>query len=430
MGCATAQTTPSLDAARAAHRSGDEASAYPQFARALCEEDQSLTTARNLVEAWVGLGKPGTVEQHIRDCKKIPKSVAAYIAGLEAASQGTPEPALASLDVALVASSVAADRAEIAYRMGLVRLEAGEASGAIDDLRAASGNDPLRVDIRLGLAQAQSQARLYAECVGTLRGLLAVDVTPNDLEKARRVLRSAIRGAEDPLPVEARVDLQDLLSIAERGAVDEHHIVRARELLAQHHHASVLTVLGVLLMRMGDVANGTASLNEASALAPLDPDPTRALGLAFFASDRASLALGPLREACRRDPFDVQARAVLAETASKLDETALALEAYKALTVLAPNRSDNYLWVARLERRQGRSEAARQAALRGLAVHADDIPLLVEHAAIEAQIALTASEKKVRGQAAERARDAVDQLLVVAPGHPGADAIRKSVEGI
>ncbi|MBC7795036.1 MAG: hypothetical protein H7Z43_15125, partial [Clostridia bacterium] len=86
--------------------------------------------------------------------------------------------------------------------------------------------------------------------------------------------------------------------------------------------------------------------------------------------------------------------------------------------------------VARLERKQGRVEAARTAALKGLSVRADDIPLLVEHAAIEAQIALTATEPRVRHQAAGRTRDAVDQLLVVAPGHPGADAIKKSVERI
>ena len=429
IGCASTPKTLSLDAARDAHRAGDDATAYPKFAEALCREDKSLATARGLVESWVALGKPGTASQHVRECK-LPPVVMAYIAGLEAAAMGTPQPALQSLDDALAAASSAGDRAEIGYRAGLVRLESGDFDGAITSLREASGNDTQRVDVRLGLAQAQSQARLYAECVTTLRGILAIELTANDLDRARRVLRGAIRGAEDPLPAEARAELQDLLTVAERGAVDEHHIVRARELLSQHHHASVLTVLGVLAMRAGDVANGATALNEAAKLAPLDPDPPRALGFAFFASDRASLALGPLREAARRDPFDIQSRAMLAETASKLGETAIALEAYKALTVLAANRSDNYLWVARLERKQSRLEAARTAALKGLAVHKDDIPLLVEHAAIEAQIALTASESRVRREAASRTRDAVDELLVVAPGHPGAEAIRKSVEGI
>ncbi len=137
-----------------------------------------------------------------------------------------------------------------------------------------------------------------------------------------------------------------------------------------------------------------------------------------------------MREAARRDPFDAQVRRLLADTASRLNEPEAALEAYRALTVLGPREPENYLWVARLERKATRYEAARIAAEKGLNIQADNVPLLVERAAIQAQIAVAATDSHKRRDAADRTREAVDSLLAVAPGHPGADAIKKSVEGI
>jgi len=426
--CATTPKVRALDQARTAHNAGDEAAAYRFYVDALCHEDQTLATGRAVVEVWAELGKPGTIEQKLK-CK-LPLAVRDYVIGLEQAQNGNWEATDATLAKAEQAAQKDQDRAEVAYRRGLVALERAQFDAAIDHLRRASGDDPLRVDVRLGLAQAQSKARLFAEAVNTLRGLVAIDVAPADLHRARRVLRGAIRDADDQLPDDVRGELQDLLTVSERGAVGEQHLVRVREILAEHHNASVLTVAGVLAMRTSDPANGAAFLNEAAVLAPLDPDPPRALGLAFYASDRPAAALGPLREAARRDPFDVQTRRLLADTASRLNETDVALEAYRALTVLTPREPENYLWVARLERKATRYEAARVAAVKGLTIQADNVALLVERAAVEAQIALAATDSHKRSEAADRTREAVDDLLAVAPGHPGADAIKKSVEGI
>ncbi|MEZ0313078.1 MAG: tetratricopeptide repeat protein [Myxococcota bacterium] len=429
-GCASgARHLRIADEARRLQQTGDQANAHRMFAEALCKEEVSLDNARAVVETWVALGKPGRADQRLERCA-LPVHVRGYLEGLAAAAEEQWEVAGADLMRAEATAPDDAARAEIAYRLGLVSLEQGHIDDAIVVLQRSAGLAPLRPDVRLGLAQAQARARLFAECADTLRGVVAIPMRATDLERGRRILRNAVRAAEDPLPDSMRVELAELLTISERGVIDEQHLARVRELMTEQRHASVLMVAGVLAMRAGDHAMATVWLNEATILAPLDADPPRALGIAFFAADRPSLAVGPLRDAARRDPFDLQVRGMLAAAASKVGESDVALEAYRALTVLAPAEPDNFLWVARLERKSGRNEAARAATERGLAVQSDNVLLLVERAAISAQMTLAEREPDARRAAAEQTREAVDRLLTVAPGHPGADAIKKSVDGI
>jgi tetratricopeptide (TPR) repeat protein len=271
-GCASGARQARLaDEARRRQQTGDHANAHRMFAEALCKQEVSLENARSLVETWVALGKPGRADQRPERCA-LPVYARGYLEGLAAAAEEEWAGAAAGLRRAEATAPDDATRAEIAYRLGLVLLEQDQIDDAILTLQRAAGLAPLRPDVRLGLAQAQARARLFAECVDTLRGVVAIPMRATELERARRILRNAVRAAEDPLPEGMRVELTELLTVSERGVVDEAHLTRARELMSEQRHASILMVAGVLAMRAGDVASGAVWLNEATSAAPLDAD--------------------------------------------------------------------------------------------------------------------------------------------------------------
>ena len=162
----------------------------------------------------------------------------------------------------------------------------------------------------------------------------------------------------------------------------------------------------------------------------VDADAPRALGGSLYAADRPMEALPFLRQASERDPFDADAATMLAAVATARGETVLAREAYQRLTILAPTMVENHLWLARLERQRGDLAAARRAAERGCSLTPRDVPLLVERAAIEAQLYKDASSDRERDLARDRTKNAVAALLKVAPEHPAAGAILESVRGL
>lgn len=424
-GCASRAVSPRANA-EALRRSGEPAGAYDAYAQWLCAGEADLAAAGAFVELWDELGRGGDPMLRLERCS-VPPVQHHYASGLVAAIRGD----FARADAALAAAqSAAADHelGDVVYRRGLVALRAERAADAVAHLARAVAYQPSRVEPRLALAQALVGGGDFSAAVDSLRGLLAISPGGPDLERARRILRAAVRGSVPPLEPAAEVVVQELLGALERGQVGEEHATRARELLDEVRHPHTLTAVGMIALRLGDLARGAALLQEAAQASPLDADPSRVLGASHYAADRPSLALAPLRAAAARDPFDAATQQALADCAIKLGQIEVALGAYRALAVLQPRTADHFLWLARLERRLGHLPAARLAVERGHAVEPQHVPLLVERASIEAQLVLLAESARERDQAEERARAAVADLLAVAPQHPGAEAILASLE--
>jgi tetratricopeptide (TPR) repeat protein len=417
--CATANA-PNQDA-DVLRRQGRNAEAYDAYARLLCGTSSNLALARRFVETWHLLGQPGRPGARLVGCD-IDPPVAWFIDGLEAGTRGDIDAALAAFERAAAVAAPGA-QAEIAFREGILALNADRAARAKEHLSRAAGLEPERAEIRIALAQAHVETGELGEANGVLRGLLAIEVTARDLDRARKVFAQALKRAEPPLAETAQRDVNEILAGVEAGQTGPEILQRALALAAEVQHPRVLTAAGLVALDRGLPIEAGKLLREAAELSPLDPEPMRVLGEALYASDRPADALAPLEVAMHRNPFDVEVARMLAAVASAVGSNEVARDTYRALTVLEPVVAAHHLWLARTERKLGNNQIARRAAVAGCELDAKSIPLLMELASIEATLAIKAPTARERDEARRHAHDTVERLLAVAPNHPAAEVI-------
>ena len=417
-----------LDAqAEALRRQGRPAESFALYGRALCASPGDLTLALHFVGVWHDLGGVGSVRASLEQCR-LSDGVVAYIDGLAAGAQGDADLAetlLARAETLLAESQ----RAEIAYRRGIIALSGHQPELAQLALDRAAGLAPARVDVRLALAQALMDRGQSAASIGVLRGIMAVRPTTDEIRRAHRMLQTAVARSEPALADDVDRSVRDLLAELERGQPTAETVARLQVLAAEVNHPRVLMVAGLAALRRGLQTEASRLLESAANLNPLDPAPWRALGSSYYATEHGSDALRPLREAFARDPFDIEVAQMLAAASASVGEDVTARDTYRALTLLDPEVADYHLGLARMERRLGRPEAARTAAERGCSLDPQSVPLLLELASIDAELVLKAISAVERDQARERTRAEVERLLRVAPNHPAAAAILESIKG-
>lgn len=425
---ACAGTTPSVseDAYRLAMSEGRWADAYVASASALCETP-TLERARERVQLWDRVGRPGEPRANLR-CE-LDALLARYIDGLSTAARGQHQRA-AELLATAARNALPEDRGELLYRAGVALSLGGHFEDAVAVLNTAAGADPRRIDIRLGLATAQLEALGPAPAIATLRSILSLAPRAREVDRARELLNRAVARSQPPMPPGLDVEVSRILAEIEKDQVSSETAVRLRGQIGQDPHPKLLTVAGLVSMKLGRLAEGSHYLVQAAAANPLDPEPLRSLGTTLYTAGQLERALPHLRDAAERDPFDIDTLKTLAEAAAAVGDIESAAGAYERLVVLEPLNPDHYLWIARMERRRGDLPSARRAAVRGCELVKRNIPLFLERASIEAQIALSASSSAERERASARTRDAVDALLDIAPGHPGAEPILESLEAI
>ncbi|MBI5510885.1 MAG: tetratricopeptide repeat protein [Deltaproteobacteria bacterium] len=427
VGCAAPVAPPLAVQADALYRQGKVAESYAAYGRALCAAPGDLSVARRYIDLWQQLGATGSFLAPISGCARGAPTEA-YLSGLAAAVQGKHEVAAERLEFAL-ATVAPEGRAEVAYRLGLVRLAARDWPRAVEVLERASGLAPTRVDARLALAQAQLEQGRFADSIQILRGIMAITPDQDELRHARRQLQTAVARSEAPLAADVDQAVSEVLAALERGAATDDELEKIRTLAGEVEHPRVLTVAALAALKRGAQAEAARLLEQATAMGLLDPAPWRVLGSSLVATGRTREALRPLTEAFARDPFDVDVAAMLAATAAAVDENRVARDAYRALTLLQPEVAAHALGLARMERRLARPEAALTAVERGVELDPQSVPLLVELASIEAELASKGSTAAVRQQAKTRARAAVARLIRVAPNHPAAPVILKTLDG-
>lgn len=431
---------PSLTLAQQAHKLGREgnwAGAYELYGSVLCAQPHDLTQARNWVEAWVHLDAPGTPQMSL-GCT-LPPVTFYYAEGMVQASLGhyaEADAAFASADAAARESGVAADgsvpalraqRAEILYRRGLAALQGKAHQRALEHLNHAAGLAPGRAAIRLGIAHARLLREEYNLVAGELEGMLRLGPSPQELERGRSLLAQAVARSQPPLAEGLAAEVKETLGALDRAELSRERALTMLALAKEAPHPRVLTVAGMVALRMGLPQDAARYLQEAARLNPVDPDPLRILAVSRGAADRALEALEPLRGALRRDPLDLELTRLAARAAQDAGDRALALWAYQRLTVLEANVPEHHLWVARLARQEGQLDQARVAVESGYALERTSIPVLVERAVIHARLARVAPTAAERRAAHQTARSTVEELLNVAPEHPSAQVIIDSL---
>lgn len=415
------------DALAVAVRAGDWPQAYVAATSRLCVES-NLDLARQTTELWDKAGRPSSPLYRLEDCSLDP-GVLAYLEGMLAAARGAHAEAEAHFERA--SKRIGSDmelQAEIAYRRGIVLIRAEQWQSARAVLERGVALAPVRVDLRIALARATLDAVGPGPAVSEIRSVLMLSPQPDELDRARSLLVKAVQRSQPKLDARVENELELLLADLEKDALTDESRARVRTWTSRDPHPKTLTVAGLLMMKSGNLTEGSFYLERAAALNPLDPEPLRSLGSTLYAAGRTQLALPVLQRAHERDPFDVVLAKDLATAATEVDDNAVALAAYQHLAVLVPRDPDVFLWLARLRRRAGSLVEARRAARNGVALQDTSIPLVLELASIEAQLTLSAATTSERAAAAERTRRAVAALLKIAPAHPGAKPILESIE--
>lgn len=432
-GCASAAANATLrDRYDAALAAGEWPEAYVLAGDVLCEEP-TLAAGREMVQLWDRLGRPSEPVLRIEDCD-APAWVESYVRAMTQATRG--DTSLALREFAAAVTELKADRnrrpelAEVEYRRGLVLSLGSQPEAAIDAFNRAAAAAPGRVDVRIAHGAAELSVSGPARTVEILRGILALAPSGRELDRAREVFRQAVRASQPPLPPETELQIGEMLSDIEKDRVTPEDATRLRRRLERSPHPRLRTAVGLVMLKLGRLSEGSYYLSQAAIESPLDPEPPRSLGTTLFAAGRLRAALPHLRDAAERDPFDALTLNVLAEAAAAADDVQSAALAYERLAVLEPTDPDNYLWIARMERKRGNLPSARRAVVRGCELVSRSIPLYLERASIEAEIALSADSALEREQGSQRTRDAVAALLEIAPGHPGAQPILDSLAAL
>lgn len=197
---------------------------------------------------------------------------------------------------------------------------------------------------------------------GSVRALLQLarlQSADGDAAGALETLRAARRlapNSEDVLSATAQV------SLAARAALPAiltlQSLTRICPSVAQYHY-----LLGVALVRAGDMPAATDALVRADALEPDRPLTLVALGLVYTQQKRYDEAKKALARSLELDPDNVEGRAALAEAEAGLDEIASAeRDASRALALDARNARAN-LVIGMVRLTQERYNEARDALL-------------------------------------------------------------------
>lgn len=209
-----------------------------------------------------------------------------------------------------------------------VRIEAGRA------LADASPGE-------LGPGRTQDRDRAVREYEDSLQ--LDADwptatINLGNLRRRQGRLDEAKAAYERALALDARfsgtyVNLADLFRQQAREQEGEKILRQGLQLLpkaADLHHA-----LGLLLVRRGDKANGVAALAEAAKLAPENSRFAYVYAIGLFSSGRVPDALAVLRDADRRNPYDLDILSALVSIQREIgDKGAALVDARKIAEVL------------------------------------------------------------------------------------------------
>lgn len=288
--------------------------------------------------------------------------------------QGKTAEAAQILDSLLVANPKDFDA--LASRAAL-RLSTGkpeETARAIADLEGAVKEAPEDVRYRFELARAYLQAQKFPPAIqqlnevlkrnpqhaGALRELAAYYLERQDLEKAKEYAGRLLQMN----PSDPSAQLVRTATLALQGRYGE---VRAEltRLLAQYPHL----LEAKLQMAMLLVAEKKYREAEKAFLALYQPGqrdirPLKGLVEAYLAQKRDLEAVRMLQKEARANASSPQLAALLAQTAERAGEPAVALEAYQKITVLDPKNPQPWMALSRLRQHAGQAAEAVSAAQR------------------------------------------------------------------
>lgn len=428
--CTPAPAASSADRFATRLRQGKNIEAFALGRRLLCAQTRpDLGLARDVLAAWVELGRPGDPAQIVSQCQLLPV-IGSYLEGMARGSSGEATAADAAFAQAAAATQEPTLLADILKRRALLALQTGDAAAALAFSQQATGHAPERADLRIVRARARLRIGELDRVVPELLAILVLNPAASHLQQAREVIGELARRSEEPLPEGVAQSVSKTLGELERPELEREMLLQTIALSATYEHPRVLTVAGMAALRIGATDEARRLLELAGRLNPYDPVALRTLGSALFLTKRQRESLAPLMQAVKRDPFHVETQTQLAEAAMHAKDWQTARDSYRHLVVLEPKNARFFLRLARLEGELGEVDRAAAAAERSFRLDGANSDVLLARAVAQAALLRQSEVAETQALARTRVTESLDLLEELAPSHPSLGALRSMLERV
>jgi tetratricopeptide (TPR) repeat protein len=390
------------------------------YERVLRVDYANLAAHRGLVQAYFHLGRLGELEARYRERLAAEADNPFHAYGLAITAYATTT---ARADEALglleQAEARRPDLSDLPYRRGVILLDAERFEEAREALEGALAIED-RARYRAPLALALYQAGAAEESLDVLRGLLALEPTPREVELARQVAERI----SDPFrsfPDAARGRVERAIAWLEHADVPQNAIDLLREVLLEYPEAAMVhSVLGLAYQRVD--AGGEAFIHLQRAV-ELEPDlalPRLYLANFMLGRERYEDARQGYLAALERNPLLIEAHAALGRMASDRGDLAEATRHLRAWTLLAPRQTGPRLELSRMLAISGDLDGAQRVLEEVLDLEEENLEAHLSLGAIYARRRATAGTDAERAAYARAGRRHIEKVLEVQPDNPAA----------
>lgn len=345
-----------------------------------CHADKSATWASDAVKTWYAAPKPGAqdfAEAFDLGDRRAPGAQAAlmriataetssalarasaltrlgrlssqHVIGLAAQSLKIEDPSVRSAAVAVIADADPTVRRALLVPLlrdssRVVRMDAARAlvGQAADDL---SGED--REHLESALSEYVEAELFNAERPESHANLGTLYREQGKIAEARREFEEAIK--IDPSFFAASVSLADMIRVEGNESEAEQILNEARA--RNPGSGPILHALGLSLIRQQRVAEAMTWLEKAANAAPDEPRFSYVLAVALHDTGKKAEAIGTLKNALARHPYDRDILWALATYEFEAQAISSALERAQLLNRLEPDRPDIAQFLATLRQR-------------------------------------------------------------------------------
>ncbi|RMG13186.1 MAG: tetratricopeptide repeat protein [Deltaproteobacteria bacterium] len=426
----TAGPEQSVAQGREALRDGRYLDAAMAFEHALELDRSNLAAHRGLAHAYFELGRLPELEDRYRSAlaRDPDDPWASYGLAIVRYARSTAH-AKEALQLLARVDALHPGLADVAYRMGLIHLDAEAWRPAADALGRAVALDGRNATYRVAYAVALYHLGEKERAIDALADLLELSPTPAEVEKARQVAARIT----DPLrevPESVKERVKRGLAWLEQADVPQNAIDILRDVLLEHPDLAIVhSYVGLAYQRIGSAAEALTHLRRAVELKPDLPLAHLYLGNFYYGRDRFEEAKEHYEEALRHNPLLLEAHVLLARMAMEHDDRPRALRHLRAWATLEPENPTPLLELARVLARSGELDGAQRALRRVLHLDPDNLEAHLSLATIWRRRYELARDEASRRAAAAQVEAHAGRVLEAQPDNAAAARLIDAVRG-
>ena len=274
------------------------------------------------------------------------------------------------------------------HNLGVLALDAGEASISLDYFRTALDNDPDEpqfwisyVDALIKAGQTDHAREVLMQ--GLELGLHGdeVNILVDILAKPQKALETPVKelasdetkNKNSQAQYKSNSQIQKALTLLQAGKLNEAKAEYKKLLKFYPKHPHILSGLGSIELQQGNIESGVQWLEQSLALDANQTTALSTLGIAYCKLSRLAEALESCGRAIALNPNYAEAHANKANALKSLKRYDEAIESYKTAISLKPNEADNYFSLGSVHRLLKQNNQAVTVLQQGLAINPYDV---------------------------------------------------------